>query len=1215
MTYYSTIAGVVAGLDVNSGQARRVVYEHAWNLLIADLNRRNPRCTEAEIARERATLAEAIRKVEAETVLREQEDPHCATQPARIVRERGQKTKTSTLWFPWRKKQDFTPSLMKAYYYDKIAGVVAELENNNKRARRAVYKRARVMLLSNLTNHIPQRTEAEIERERLTLEEAIRQVEAETSGQAASYMRGLKKREREKQKTQKKNDNRTETVAARDRQSLYRKLLPVHAYHFAAGVISGFGKTSSAAYRRARARLLAQFKRSPHPHPETEFKRERLILEKIVSQIEAPADLRQDDSRFNGYAHRTSNESSIKAACGPPTEAAAKPHRRSLRLTPFLMGAYYHLADVIAGVVNTCRAACGHAWARSLGRLHRFTPSVSDAETKMGRQTVANMIRQIEGQADLRLGDTRFNGSVRLASDEQSFRIADAEPDEKEVASADCWELLKLAPPSSEQNERIDAPERDVEQNASFDDPGTGDQTETQSNPAGAGTSVPPRLQAMLQAARYQGVELDLNEFRQAPGESTPSAAALSQWAQDAGMWSRAVRIRWRHLLRLNDSGPVVLLFTDGTAGLLTGADEGQKVVYLKDPCALTTAAPVAVDELRLSQVWAGEAVLVRATRGYSSVDAPFNFRWLVDLVLCERHSLRDIGLASLTISFLTIGPPMLVMMMVNKVLQFHSVSTLTLLSVMMVIFVAYETLLGHARRLIIAVISARLDAKLNLHLFHRLLRLPLDYFERHPAGETMYQIAQIYRVRDFLTGRLLTTFLDLITLCVLLPFLFYLNATLAWIVLICAAAITLTILAFLKPLRVLYSRVTAAETWKSAALGETIVGIKTVKALALEPQRRALWDERIAEAGKWRLAFGKLANWPQTVVTPIQRLMVYGTMLLGAYMAMNDPSGYMVGSLFAFLLLSQRVAQPLVGLARLVEDYEEVGAAISEAGSVLNRPVETATGAVGLRPKFAGAISFQDVSFTYTGTKLPALDRVSFSIPAGTMLGIVGRSGSGKSTITRLLQGINRDYSGFLKVDSADLREVDLRHLRQSLGVVLQNNFLFRGSIRDNIIAGRPGLTLTDAVRAARLAGAEEFIERMPNGYETYIEEGSPNLSGGQAQRLAIARALIHDPRILILDEATSALDPESEAVVSANLARIARGRTMILVSHRLSSLIECDQILVMEAGKVDDFAPHSVLLDRCPLYSQLWAQQNRHLDSTNPRHPVVAPRLVTGG
>jgi subfamily B ATP-binding cassette protein HlyB/CyaB len=242
----------------------------------------------------------------------------------------------------------------------------------------------------------------------------------------------------------------------------------------------------------------------------------------------------------------------------------------------------------------------------------------------------------------------------------------------------------------------------------------------------------------------------------------------------------------------------------------------------------------------------------------------------------------------------------------------------------------------------------------------------------------------------------------------------------------------------------------------------------------------------------------------------------------------------------------------------------------------------------------------------------MPALERVSFAVPGGTLVGIVGRSGSGKSTLARLLQGINRDYTGFLKIDGTDLREINLRHLRSRLGVVLQDNFLFRGSIRDNIIAGRPGLTLEDAVRAARLAGAEEFIERMPNGYETCIEEGSPNLSGGQKQRLAIARALITDPRILILDEATSALDPESEAQVNANLLRIASSRTMVIVSHRLSSLTECDQIVVLEKGALIDIAPHRILLERCSLYRQLWAQQNRHLKSQGSGHAALAPALV---
>ena len=727
-------------------------------------------------------------------------------------------------------------------------------------------------------------------------------------------------------------------------------------------------------------------------------------------------------------------------------------------------------------------------------------------------------------------------------------------------------------------------------------------------------TPVHPRLLAMIMAGRYHGVELDPSEFRAASGETSPSATSLSTWAQSAGMWARAVRLRWRHLMHFQNTGPVVLLFTDGTAGLLTGVNLEHKVVFLKDPRGPSAEAPVPVDEMRLEEVWTGEAVMLRAQRGQTEADAPFSFRWLLGLVGKERKSMRDVGIASFTLSCLTIFPPFLVMVVVDKVLTHHSYSTLVLLSTLLVIAVIYETILGFMRRLIIAIIGVRIDAKLNLHVFNRLIRLPLDYFERHPAGETMYNIGQIHRVREFITGKLLTTFLDLITLCVLLPFLFFLNATLAWIVVACACIITLIILAYLRPLRVVFARVVAAETEKQSALGETIFGIKTVKSLALEPQRRALWDEKIADAGKWRIAFSKLANWPQTLVTPVERFMWMGVIMIGAYLAMTDTQGYMVGSLFAFMMLSQRVAQPLVGLARLIEDYEEVGTSIGQAASVLNRPLEVDAASGGMRPRFSGAVSFDDVTFTYAGTKTPALDRLTFSVPAGTMLGVVGRSGSGKSTVTRLLQGINRDYTGYIKIDGSDLREINLRHLRQSFGVVLQDNFLFRGSIRDNILAGRPGLTLDDAVRAARLAGAEEFIERMPNGYETYIEEGSPNLSGGQKQRLAIARALITDPRILILDEATSALDPESEALVNANLLRIARNRTMMIVSHRLSSLTECDQIMVLEKGKLVDIAPHRTLLERCTIYRLLWAQQNRHLDSQGPRHAALAPTLAQG-
>ncbi len=737
--------------------------------------------------------------------------------------------------------------------------------------------------------------------------------------------------------------------------------------------------------------------------------------------------------------------------------------------------------------------------------------------------------------------------------------------------------------------------------------------------PPRSGAEPAPRVQAVLVAARYYGTELDVNEFRPPAGDAdkgsgpngAPSAAALSAWVQASGMWSRAVRLNWRQLMRLKDTGPVVLLFTDGGAGLLTGVDAEHAVVQLKDPARPSSDPPVAVDELRLSRVWNGETLLLRAERGVPETDAPFTLGWLIALVLREKRSLRDVGLASLTISFLTIFPPLLVMSVVDRVLTHRSTSTLLLLAALLGIATVFETLLGYARRLIVLVVGARLDTQLNLHVFNRLLRLPLEFFERHPAGQTMHRVAGIYKVRDFLTGKLLSTFLDMMTLLVLVPFLFYLNTTLAWMVMACAGLIALVILAYLRPLRTLFGKVVEAETEKASVLTETVFGVRTVKSLALEPARRSMWDEQVAAVGKARLALGKMANWPQALVTPIERFMTFGIVLVGAYMALSDTTGYYVGGLFAFMMLSMRVAAPLVSFVRLIEDYEEVGASIAEAALVLNRPLETNAASGGLRPKFAGAISFEDVTFTYPGSTTPALEKVSFAIPAGTMLGVVGRSGSGKSTITRLLQGINREYNGFVRIDGSDLKEINLRHLRTSFGVVLQDNFLFRGSIRENVIAGRPGLTIEDVVRAARLAGAEEFIERMPQGYETFIQEGSPNLSGGQRQRLAIARALITDPRILILDEATSALDPESEALVNANLLRIARGRTMIIVSHRMSSLTECDQILVLERGEAVDIGPHAVLLERCALYRQLWVQQTRYMEPTQARRAALVASI----
>ena len=730
----------------------------------------------------------------------------------------------------------------------------------------------------------------------------------------------------------------------------------------------------------------------------------------------------------------------------------------------------------------------------------------------------------------------------------------------------------------------------------------------------GLDTPLIARLRAVIAAALYHGVEMDIRDFRGTIGEETPSPATLVAWLREQGVIATAMRLKWRHVVRMTETPPVVLTFRDGSAGLLVGADPERNVVWMRDPLRHEAEPPVAVDELRLAQVWTGDVILARRARDVSEEEQKFDLRWLGKLCMTERRSLRDIAVASMTLSIITILPALIVMQVIDRVLQFHSAATLATMTAIIVMLVAYETVLGYARREITNVASARIDVRLQLHLFNRLLALPLEFFERNQAGMTVMRISSVYKLRNFMTGRLMGVFLDCFTLLILLPFLFYLDATLAWMVLACAGLISFMIAVFMRPLLRLAGQRAYHDNQKGSILYESVAGIRTVKTLALEPTRKAEWDERVASSAQASLAESRLSNVLNTLVTPVERMMNMGVILLGALLILQHGTTVQLGGLVAFMMLGGRVAQPLVGFARLLEDLNDVKASLGEAGYVLNQPTETRALTTGMRPALKGAISFQAVDFAYPGSDTLALDDVTFEVPAGTMLGVVGRSGSGKSTLTRLLQGVSRGYKGNLRLDGVDLREINLTHLRRSLGVVLQDNFLFRGTIRDNITAGRPGLTIEDVIRASRLAGAEEFIERMPAGYETWIEEGSTNISGGQKQRLAIARALISDPRLMVLDEATSALDPESEALVNANLKRIARGRTMVIVSHRLSSLVDCDQILVMDKGQVIDVAPHAILVERCAIYRSLWLQQNRHLDPHGARAAGPAAVLAQG-
>ncbi len=714
-------------------------------------------------------------------------------------------------------------------------------------------------------------------------------------------------------------------------------------------------------------------------------------------------------------------------------------------------------------------------------------------------------------------------------------------------------------------------------------------------------------LLALVSVAARLGIETSEDQLRRrfSMDSSEPDTGTLIAMARELGLEAKSLHLSFAELPRLSKTLPAILRAKGGGALLLEGAKSDRMkgtVAIIRDPAA-SEAELIAIEELHLAEVWEGELIILKRVYGFTDETQPFSISWLLGQVMREKRIFRDIMYSAIASTIFAIAPPFLFRVVIDRVVVNQSYPTLNVVVAAILIMIITEMIIGHMRRYLVQVATTRIDGRLNIYILDKLLKLPLDYFENNPSGEVLSKLHNIWQIRYFLTGQLFGTFLDAVPLLGLIPVMLIIEWHLALIAFALAALIFVVVLLYLPPLARAHRKVVVAEHAKTAHLVETLHGMRTIKSLSLEGRRRREWDRKVAEAAIARHEMGLIANWPQTLTLPLQRLMYSGCFALGAYMILSTGTSGVSnmiltpGALVAFAFLSMRMSQPLISLATMQMDLAEVRGAIHQVATVMNAKPEV-TQVNGMKLPIKGEITFKDVRFRYAPDAPYALDDVSFSVPRGTVLGIMGRSGSGKTTVTRLLQRLSTGYEGMIKVDGMDLREIDLMHLRHNIGVVPQENFLFSGSIRDNIAMARPDASFIDVVRAAQLAGAEEFIERLPRGYDTVLEEGATNLSGGQRQRIAIARALLIDPPVLIFDEATSALDAESEAIVNANLKRMAKGRTVITISHRLSMLVESDQILVLERGKVYDMGTHEELVRRCDIYKHMWYQQNRHLD-----------------
>ncbi len=708
-------------------------------------------------------------------------------------------------------------------------------------------------------------------------------------------------------------------------------------------------------------------------------------------------------------------------------------------------------------------------------------------------------------------------------------------------------------------------------------------------------------LHCLVAIAQHHGLATSVEQIRRnhlhTPCTSNESVGLLLGVAASLGLKARSASLTWDELATLSDTLPAIARLKNGNFVVVVGFKESAvgPAVALLDPLAQPAKVIFLLDQARFEESWSGEVILLK--REFSLLDEmqPFGLRWFIPELFRQRKFMRDVAVAAIVLNLLALAVPIFIQLVVDKVLVHQGYSTLYVLSGGVLLALLFEAVFSYLRQYYLLHATNRIDIRLAQKTFSHLLRLPITYFETGTAGVITRHMQQAEKIRQFLTGRLFTTLLDASVLVIFLPVLFFYSLKLTLIVLAFTAVIAGVVFSLVPTFRSRLQALYSAEADRQAMLVETIQGMRTVKSLAMEPQRRRDWDDRSAKAVDMHFRVGKISMTAHTAMSFLEKTMLVTIIAVGAHAVFDQTMT--VGALIAFQMLSGRVVSPLVQIVSLVHEYQESALSVRMLGEIMNRPAEGLRESGGLEPELRGRIEFEGVTFRYGSNASPALDNISFNLPAGTVLGVVGRSGSGKTTLTRLMQGLYAVQEGVIRFDGVDIREIDLAHLRQHIGVVLQDNFLFRGTVRENIAVTQPNAGPDDIMAAARTAGADEFIERLPQGLDTLLEENGANLSGGQKQRLAIARALLPQPRILILDEAASALDPESEAIFMNNLSKLAAGRTVIIVSHRLAALTTANGILVLDRGHIVAGGRHEELLHSCPIYAHLWQQQTRHL------------------
>jgi ATP-binding cassette, subfamily B, bacterial HlyB/CyaB len=593
----------------------------------------------------------------------------------------------------------------------------------------------------------------------------------------------------------------------------------------------------------------------------------------------------------------------------------------------------------------------------------------------------------------------------------------------------------------------------------------------------------------------------------------------------------------------------------------------------------MNDGAPRLLDLTAFQAEWSGRIILLAKRATLSDTARRFNLGWFWSALDKYRHILIEVLLASFVIQLFGLATPMIFQTVIDKVLVHRGLSTLEVMVAGLALIAVFEAVLSGLRTYLFSHTSNRIDVELGGRVFRHLMRLPLAYFESRRVGDSVARVRELETIRQFITSSSVTLVLDLAFCAVFIGVMFVYSATLAFVV--CAALPLYALLsvattpAFRRRLDEKFRR--GAEN--QAFLVESVTGVETIKAMAVEPQMQRRWEEQLASYVGASFAASQVGNWATQTAGLLNKGVGALTLFLGAGLVIDNKMT--VGELVAFNMLASQVSGPVLRLVQVWQDFHQVRLSVERLGDILNTPVEPhGESAQASQPQLDGAIEFERVVFRYSVRTQPVLRDVSLKIPAGQVVGIVGPSGSGKSTIAKLAQRLYQPEAGRVLVDGVDTAVLDPSWLRRQIGVVLQENILFNRSVRENIALADPALPMEQVIAAAKLAGAHDFICRMPQGYDTAIGERGVSLSGGQRQRIAIARALVGDPRILIFDEATSALDYESESIIQSNMRDIVKGRTVLIIAHRLSTVRSADRILTIENGAIAEDGTHEQLI-----------------------------------